>query len=308
MKKSQFKGILCLCIAAFIWGSSFVAQSIGMEKTEAFTYNGIRTLMGAATLLPIVLFREMKGAASASPAGRKKTVIGNRQVWIAGALLGLALCVASNFQQFAFNYTTSGKIAFITALYMLFVPVFGLALGKKPPALIWGCIVLAAAGLYFLSIPAGGMTALNRGDILSLICAAFFAVQILLVDRFAGDNDPIMLSFVQFLVSGAISCALMFIFETPKISQINEAILPLLYSGVMSCGVAYTLQVVGQKHTESTLASLIMCTESVFGVLSAAVILHEIPTGREIAGCAMMLTAIVSAQMAGRVKKRPGSA
>ena len=301
MKKSQFKGVLCLCIAAFVWGSSFVAQSIGMEKIEAFTYNGIRTLMGAATLLPFVLIKNLRNNASASPADHEERKKTKKRTWAAGAVLGLALCVASNFQQFAFNYTTSGKIAFITALYMLFVPIFGLALGKKPPALIWGCIVLAGTGLYFLSIPAGGVTSFNRGDVLSLICAAFFAVQILLVERYADDNDPIELSFVQFLVSGAISCVLMFIFETPRIPRINEAILPLLYSGVMSCGVAYTLQVVGQKYTESSLASLIMCAESVFGVLSAAVILHEIPTGREIAGCAMMLTAIVAAQMAGKL-------
>ena len=305
MKKSQFKGILCLSIAAFVWGSSFVAQSIGMEKIEAFTYNGIRTLMGAAVLLPFVLvkdLREFRRFNAEGSLGAMKQE--NKQTWIAGAIMGVALCVASNFQQFAFNYTTPGKIAFITALYMLFVPVFGLFLGKKPPVLIWVCILLGGAGLYFLSFPAGGFSAINMGDALSLICAVFFAIQILLVERYAGDHDPVKLSFVQFLVSGAISCVLMFIFETPRTADINAAILPLLYSGVLSCGVAYTFQVVGQKYTESTLASLIMCTESVFGVLSAAVILKQIPAGREIVGCVMMFTAIIAAQLAGQRKSK----
>ena len=304
MKKSQFRGILCLSIAAFVWGSSFVAQSIGMEKIEAFTYNGIRTLMGAAVLLPFVLVKDLRGLRGVSPEDRTALKQENKQAWIAGAIMGAALCVASNFQQFAFNYTTPGKIAFITALYMLFVPIFGLFLGKKPPVLIWACVLLGGAGLYFLSFPAGGFSAINTGDVLSLICAVFFAVQILLVERYAENHDPVKLSFVQFLVSGVISCLLMFVFETPRIPDINAAILPLLYSGVLSCGVAYTFQVIGQKYTESTLASLIMCTESVFGVLSAAVILKQIPTGREITGCVMMFTAIIAAQLAGQRKAK----
>ena len=304
MKKSGFFGATILFVAAFIWGSSFVAQSIGMERIEAFTYNGVRTLMGAAVLLPIVLWRDARqkrGMDAEQRAVCKQTA---KKTWLAGLMLGAALCVASNFQQFAFIDSTSGKIAFITALYMLFVPILGLVLGRRLPPLMWGCVALGAVGLWFLSIPAGGFADVNRGDVLALCCAFFFAVQILLVERFAAKYDPVKLTFVQFLSSGAVSVLLMFLFESPSVGAINSAIWPLLYSGVLSCGIAYTFQTIGQKYTPSTLASLIMCMESVFGVLSGAVILHEIPTGRELLGCALMLCAIVAAQFADRKKKR----
>lgn len=301
MKKNQIKGILVLFVTAFIWGSALVAQSIGMERIEAFTYNGIRTLMGAAVLLPIVLVKDLNGIRSLTPEKRAEKRKQSKTQWKCGVILGLALCAAANVQQFAFNYTTPGKIAFITALYMLFVPIIGLFLGKKAPKLMWICIIIGAAGLYFLSFPAGGQTGVNLGDALTLICAVFFAVHIILVDRFSSDIDPIKLSFMQFLTSGTISSVLMFIFENPSISAINSAILPLLYSGLLSCGIAYTFQVIGQKHTEPTLASLIMCMESVFGVLSAAVILHQIPTFREISGCALMLAAIIAAQFSDKL-------
>ena len=304
MKKTQLKGVLILLATAFIWGSSFVAQSIGMELIEAFTYNGIRTLMGAAVLLPFVAVRDWRSLKPLTEPERAQWKQVNKKTWLAGGALGIALCIASNFQQFAFNYSTSGKIAFITALYMLIVPILGLFLGKKVPALIWGCVLLGGAGLYFLSFPAGGFTAVNKGDVLALICAFFFAVQILMVERYVDKYDAIKLSFVQFLVSGTVSCILMFIFESPSIPAINAAIFPLLYSGLLSCGFAYTFQIVGQKYTESTVASLIMCMESVFGVLSAAVVLHQIPTGREFLGCGLMFTAILTAQFADRLPKR----
>ena len=302
MRKTQLKGALILLLTAFIWGSSFVAQSIGMEKIDAFTYNGVRTLMGAAALLPFVLITLRKKAKLRTPEARTALKKSVKRTLLSGAALGLVLCAASNFQQFAFYDSTSGKIAFITALYMLFVPVLGLFLGKRVHILTWGCILLGGVGLWFLSVPANGPGNVNRGDILALVCAVLYAVQILMVERFVEDCDPVALSFIQFLVSGAISCVLMFIFETPRLADINAAILPLLYSGLLSCGVAYTLQIVGQKYTESTLASLIMCMESVFGVLSSAVVLGQFPNSRELLGCALMLTAIVAAQLVG---KRP---
>ncbi|MBQ7637408.1 MAG: DMT family transporter [Clostridia bacterium] len=302
MKKTQFKGVIILFITAFIWGSAFVAQSVGMDSVEAFTFNGIRTLMGAAVLLPIVAVRDFKGIKDLSSEEREKRKAKSRAEWKNGFLLGLTLCVASNLQQSAFNYSTPGKIAFITALYMLFVPLIGLFAGKKAPWLTWVCVAAGAVGLYFLSIPEGDFTGINRGDLLSLLCAFFFAVQITLVDRYTENTDPVKLSFVQFLTAGSISCVLMFIFESPSVLAINAAIIPLLYSGLLSCGIAYTFQVVGQKYTEPTLASLIMCMESVFGVLSAAVILRQIPSGREIIGCALMFAAIIAAQFSDRVK------
>ncbi len=303
MKKSKWFGAVILFAAAFIWGSSFVAQSIGMEKIEAFTYNAVRTMMGAATLLPIVMFRDLKALRGQTKEARAAFQRNEKKTWLAGAALGVALCFASNFQQFAFNYTLPGKIAFITALYMLFVPILGIFIKKKIPPLTWCCVALGAVGLWFLSVPAGGFAEVNRGDVLALICAVFYAVQILMVEKYAAVYDPIKLTFVQFLVSGGVSTVLMFLFETPNVNDINAAILPLLYSGVLSCGVAFTFQTVGQKYTESTLASLIMCMESVFGVLSAMVVLKQIPTAREWIGCGLMLTAIIASQFADRLKK-----
>jgi len=169
MKKTQFRGVLALFIAAFIWGSAFVAQSVGMEQVEAFTFNGIRTLMGAAVLLPFVAVKDLKGIKSLTSEQREQKKKINKKEWKYGVILGAALCVASNFQQEAFNYSTPGKIAFITALYMLFVPIIELFLGKKAPWLTWICVIVGGVGLYFLSIPAGDFSGVNSGDILSLI-------------------------------------------------------------------------------------------------------------------------------------------
>jgi len=221
----------------------------------------------------------------------------DRKLLIPGIIIGVALCAASNFQQFAFNYSDSGKIAFITALYMFFVPLIGLFLKKRISLITWICILLGFLGLFFLSIDPSDLGNINPGDVLSLICSVFFAVHILLIERFAPDVDGIKLSCMQFFVSGTISCILMFIFETPDIEAIGKAIVPLLYSGVMSCGLAYTFQIVGQKYTEATVASLLMCMESVFGVLSGALILHETLIPREIAGCVIMFCAIILSQL-----------
>lgn len=295
--KTQFKGVFMLLLTAFIWGSSFVAQSVGMESVEAFTFNGIRTLMGACVLLPFILIRDSITAKKMTKEQLSERKRLNKKTLIYGSVLGVALCAASNFQQFAFNYSTSGKIAFVTALYMLFVPLFGLFFKKKVPFITWVCVFFGFVGLYFLCINPDDAGTLNMGDILTFICSILFAVHILLVEKFAPDVDGIKLSCVQFAVSGTISCLLMFIFESPQPESIVAAALPLLYSGVMSCGIAYTFQIVGQKYTEATVASLLMCMESVFGVLAGAVILHETLSGREIIGCVIMFAAIILSQL-----------
>lgn len=294
--KTQFKGVIMLLLTAFIWGSSFVAQSVGMESIEAFTFNGIRTLMGALVLVPVVLFRDRAMVKYMDAQALQAHKALNCKTVIYGAILGVFLCIASNFQQFAFNYSESGKIAFITALYMFFVPLLGLIFRKKVPILTWICVAAGFIGLYFLCIDPNNIGAINFGDILTFICAIFFAIHILLVEKFAPDVDGIKLSCCQFFVSGTISCILMFIFESPEVEAIQTAILPLLYSGVMSCGLAYTFQIVGQKYTEATVASLLMCMESVFGVLCGALILHETLTAREILGCVIMFVAIMISQ------------
>lgn len=303
-KKTQWKGVVMLLLTALIWGSSFVAQSVGMEKVEAFTFNGIRTLMGAAVLVPFILVRDRIQAKTMSAEQIQARKAQDKKTVRCGLVLGVVFCAASNFQQFAFEDSTSGKIAFITALYMFFVPLLGLFLKKRVPLLTWICVICGFVGLYFLCIDSSGLGGINRGDFLAFICSIFFAVHILMIEKFAPDVDGIKLSCVQFIVSGVISCVLMFIFETPRIDAIATAIVPLLYSGIMSCGLAYTFQIVGQKYTEATVASLILCMESVFAVLTAAVVLHELLTGREILGCVIMFAAIILSQLSEYITAR----
>ncbi len=296
MQKTQFKGVVMLLLTAFIWGSSFVAQDIGMDKIEAFTYNGVRTLLGAIVLIPIILVRDAVSQKK-NPVSKEVRKAENKKVIINGSILGVILCVASNFQQFAFNDSSAGKIAFITAFYMMFVPVFGLFLKKKVPLATWFCVICGCVGLYFLCIAGKGFSGINKGDFLAFICSIAYAVHILAIERFAPEVDSVKLSCTQFMVSGIISCILMFIFETPNISDIMSAWVSIAYSGVLSCGIAYTLQIVGQKFTESTVASLLMCTESLFGVVCSAIVLKEKMTAYEYIGCAVMFVAIVMSQV-----------
>ncbi len=296
-QKTQWKGVIMLLLTALIWGSSFVAQSVGMESVEGFTFNGIRTLMGAIVLLPFILVRDrIQGKNMTAEQIQQRKVL-NKKTIRCGVILGVVFCAAGNFQQFAFEYSTSGKIAFITSLYMFFVPLFGLVLKKRVTVLTWICVVFGFVGLYFLCIDPSDLGAINRGDFRAFICSILFAVHILLIEKFAPDVDGVKLSCVQFFVSGTISCVLMFVFENPQISAIMTAIVPILYAGIMSCGLAYTFQIVGQKYTEATVASLIMCMESVFAVLAAAVILHETLSGREIIGCVVMFAAIILSEL-----------
>ena len=304
MQKTQFKGVFMLFLTAFIWGTSFVAQSVGMEEVQAFTFNGIRTLMGAGVLIPFILVRDWLSGRNMDEhqlAQRKETT---KKSIHSGIKLGLVLFFASNFQQFAFYYSTSGKIAFVTAFYMFFVPVLGLFLRKKIPFLTWVCVVFGIVGLYFLCIDPSNLGAINKGDILCFICSIFYAVHILFVEHIASEVDGIKVSCVQFIVSGLISCAMMFLFETPQMAAIVSALPSLLYSGVMSCGIAYTFQIVGQKYAEATVASLIMCMESVFGVLAGAIILHEVLSGREILGCVIMFVAIILSQLTDKITEK----
>ena len=306
MQKTQLKGVLLLFLTAFIWGSSFVAQSVGMANVESFTFNGVRTLLGAATLLPVVLIKDLITLKKYGKPSRDKVKSNTRKILIGGTAMGIALCIASNFQQYAFSYPdhSAGKIAFITAFYMFFVPLLGLLIKKKVPIITWLSVAVGTLGLYFLCVGEEGFSAITKSDILSFICAVFYAVHILVIEKFAEDNDTIKLSFTQFLVSGTITVILMFIFEEPTISGINSSILPLLYSGIMSCGLAYTFQVVGQKYTESTVASLIMCLESVFGVLCGVIFLKEALTEREIAGCIIMFAAIIVSQFSEQIQNK----
>lgn len=304
-QKTQLKGVIILLMTALIWGTSFVAQSVGMEDVDAFTFQGVRTLLGAFVLLPFIFVKDKMTARTMTEQQLAERKAQTKKAIKYGAILGLFLCAATNFQQFAFYYSTAGKIAFITAMYMFFVPIVGLFIHKKVPALTWICVVMGFIGLYFLSFEAGsGFGDLNKGDVLSFICALFFCFQILLIEKFSPYCDGVKLSCAQFFTAGILSLILMFIFEKPEWRLIKAAALPILYSGIMSCGIAYTLQIIGQKYCEATIASLLMCMESVFAVLSAAIILHETLTGREIIGCVVMFAAILISQGSDLIKNR----
>lgn len=293
MRKTTPKGIILLLITAIVWGSSFVAQEIGMKSIDAFTFTGIRTTLGAIALLPIVLIIN-KGMDL-----RKSTLK-------MGLILGIVFSIAQNFQQFAFYYSTSGKIAFITAFYMFFVPLFSVFLGKKIKLLTWLAILMGLFGLFLLCINPSDLTKINLGDVLALICAVFYAVQIMLIDKFTeNDISGVQLSFMQFTVAAVISIIAMFIFEHPVITDIKTAAPSLLYSGIMSCGVAYTFQIIGQKHANPVVASLLMCMESVFAVIAAALVLHQGMSLREGAGCVIMFAAIIISQLSESLSQRP---
>ena len=295
--KTQIKGAVFLLLTAFIWGVAFVAQSVGMESVGAFTFSAVRMLMGALVLLPVILIKDHITAKKMTREQLTERKQSDKKTLLYGALLGVVFCLASNFQQYAFHYSNTGKIAFITAIYIFFVPLLGLFFKNKVTLLTWLCVAIGFIGLYFLCIDKESMTALNLGDLLALACAFWFAIHILLIERFTAGSDGLKLSCVQFFVSGVLSSILMFIFESPSMDAILVAAVPLLYAGVMSCGIAYTLQIIGQKYTESAMASLIMCMESVFAVVAAAILLNERMSVRETVGCVIMFAAIILVQV-----------
>ncbi len=296
MKTEQIKNSLLLLLTAFIWGVAFVAQSVGGEAVGCFTFNGVRSLIGAIVLIPVILFldkqkkRELGEEKFLEQKGDRKTLI------IGGICCGLMLCIASNFQQFGISFTTVGKAGFITAMYILIVPILGLFLKKKVGAKVWLGVVLATAGLYMLCMTSESFS-LSKGDFLVLICAGFFSLHILIIDYFSPKVDGVRLSCIQFFVCGVISIIIAFIFETPSLGAIVSGWLPILYAGVLSCGVAYTLQIVGQKNMDPTVASLILSLESVFSVLAGWVILNQTLSLRELCGCVLMFLAIILAQL-----------
>ncbi len=287
-------------MTAIIWGVSFVSQSVGAESVEPFTFMAIRTLMGATVLVPFIVIRDRITVRNMQEQEIKSRKAQDKKTIVYGIPIGIVLAVATNIQQYAFNYSTAGKIAFITAMYIFFVPIFGLFLKKKIPLLTWICVAVGFVGLYFLCFKGEGNFSINRGDLLALVCAVFFTFQILMIERFAQICDGIKLSCIEFYTAGIISLILMLIFDNPSWASIKQCAIPLLYSGILSCGVAYTLQIVGQKYCEATIASLLMCMEAVFAALAAAIILHETLSVREIIGCMAMFIAIVISQVSGK--------
>ena len=301
----KLKNAILLFITAAIWGVAFVAQSVGMDYVGPLTFNCVRSLMGGVVLIPLCLFMDRrKHAAENGYAESQAARAAERKTLITGGICcGLALCLASNFQQFGIQYTTVGKAGFITACYIVIVPVIGLFLGKKCSPLMALAVVLSLAGLYLLCMT-GGNGGINRGDILVLICAFLFSVHIMVIDHFSPMVDGVKMSCIQFFVSGILSGAGMLLFEEPQLGRILEAWMPILYAGIMSCGVAYTLQIVGQKGVNPTVASLILSLESSISVLAGWAILGQQLSSREILGCVLMFGAIILAQIPVGEKKR----
>lgn len=296
MKTGQMRNTLLLFLTAFIWGVAFVAQSVGGEQVGCFTFNGVRSLIGAVVLLPVIAFLD----------GQKKRELGEKEfqaqkgdfktLLLGGVCCGVMLCIASNFQQYGISFTTVGKAGFITALYIIIVPVLGLFMKKKVGAKIWIGVALATAGLYLLCMTSESFS-VSKGDLLVLVCAGFFSLHILIIDHFSPKCDGVRLSCIQFFVCGVISMAAAFLFETPNLTAILSGWLPILYAGVMSCGVAYTLQIIGQKNMDPTVASLILSLESVFSVLAGWGLLNQKLSARELFGCVLMFAAILLAQL-----------
>ena len=291
----KMRGNLMLLLTALIWGTAFVAQSAGMDHVQPFTYNGVRTLIGGLVLIPVILlFDRLKPTDSRPSAAEQKEI--NKNSLIGGICCGTVLCVASCFQQFGVSMTTAGKAGFITALYIVIVPLMGVFIKKKIPKIIWLCVAIAVAGFYLLCVKEG--FSVGTGDLLVLCCAFFFSIHIMVIDHFtAGKVDGVRMSCVQFLVAGIMAIVLMFLFEEPTLASIWDARVSILYAGVMSCGVAYTLQILGQKDTDPTTATLLMSLESVFAALSGWVLLHESLSLKEIFGCAMVFAAVILAQI-----------
>ena len=287
--------IICLLLAALIWGFAFVAQSVGMDFIGPFTFNGIRSIMGGLILIPVALVC-IRAEGKQTVKSRVQTAgNGGRKVAVAGGLVcGVIMFAASSLQQFGIQYTQAGKAGFLTALYVVIVPFLSIFIGKKVHKKIWACVVLSVIGMYLLCI--SGSMSLGLGDILVILCAVGFSVHILAVDYFVERMNGVLLSCLQFLISGAISIVCMLIFEEPNLEAIMNAKMVLLYAGFLSCGAGYTFQIVGQKGVNPTVASLILSLESVFSVIGGWLLLHEVLSAREITGCIIMFAAIVIAQ------------
>lgn len=287
----KLKGNIILFITAIIWGMSFVSQSVGMEHIEPNTFMAIRTLMGGIVLLPVIFALDK---AKKKQNTYKKTDM--KKLIKYGVVCGVFLCVAQTLQTYGLQTTTTAKSGFLTALYIIFVAIIGLFMGKKLTGKMVVGILTAIVGMYFLCL-FGENVSFNMGDGLTVLCAVFFAGQILCIDKFVADIDGLKLSCTQFLVAGTINAVLMFTVETPQIGSILSCSTALLYSGIMSCGVAYTLQVIGQKYADPTSASIIMSLESVFAAISGWIILSQSMSGVQIVGCALMFLAIVLVQL-----------
>lgn len=292
--KEKIKSTSLLFLTAIIWGFAFVAQRVGAEFVGAFTFNGIRFLLGSISLIPVIFFFEKESF------NKKKFV---KTLWT-GLLAGTILFIASTLQQLGIEWTGSaGKAGFLTGLYIVLVPMIRFAFGKKTSVFTFFGAIFALAGLFFLCMTGDKLT-FGKGDIVLIIGAVFWAIHILVIDKFVNDISPLKFSMTQFFVCGLFSIVSALLFEDIQLASIKSAGIPILYGGIMSVGIAYTCQILGQRKADPTFASIVFSTESVFSAIGGAIILNEIMTGRGYAGCVLIFIGIILSQIDMEIVKK----
>lgn len=289
MNNGEMKSNLLLMLTAAIWGFAFVAQRVGMQYLGAFTFNGVRFALGSISLVPLIIYFKNKKTAE------QRSEVAPASAIVPGIIAGTVLFLGASLQQAGLAYTTAGKAAFITGLYIVLVPLLGVFLKQRIGVNTWIGVMLAVSGLYFLSVNEDLTIAL--GDFLEIIGAFFWAVHILVIDRFTNKVDTLKLSFVQFATCSVLSIIAAFIFEDVSVSDISRAAIPILYGGLLSVGVAYTLQVVAQKHAKPSHAAIILSLESVFAALGGALLLKENLGSRGYFGCTLMFAGMLLTQV-----------
>ena len=294
-KKTTVAYLLLLILTAVIWGGAFAAQSVGAEYVGPLTFLAARSWIGAIVIIPVIAVRDRILAARNGENEKPKNKTQLRTLLLGGAVTGTALFLASFSQQAGIAGTTTAKAGFITALYVVIVPILSVFFGRKVTGKIWGCVVLSVAGLYLLCM--SGSFALNRADALMLLCAFLFSLQIMAVNYYSPRVDTVRLAWLEFVVEAVLATVFMLIFEPFDAASFRLALGSVLYAGVMSSGVAYTLQIVAQKKLDPTVASIAMSLESVFSALAGWVVLGQTLSIRELSGCALMFAAIVLSQV-----------
>lgn len=297
MTLGKYKGDLALLLAALIWGTSFISQKLGMNYVEPLTFTASRFLLGGFVLIPVILFFQQKNKKDQmlqQSEPQRKSYKG-KDLLIGGSLCGASIFLGASAQQIGIVSTTAGKAAFITALYIVIVPLLGLFLKHKVTRATWFGVVLAVIGLYLLTIREG--FSIQRGDAIVLIGTIFWALQIIIIDHYVDKTDGLKLSCVQFFTAGLLSAVAAFLFETPVLADIIACGGLILYMGFFAVGLAYSLQIIGQKQTKPAVAAIIMSLESVFAVIFGAIFLQESMTAKELSGCVLMFAAFVVTQL-----------
>lgn len=294
--KKTIRGSLALILATVIWGSAFIAQSVGMDYIGPFTFQTVRCILAVLILIPMAWIADRSKKDGKTFTSRWN----NKSLWKSGILCGIPLFIACNLQQVALVDTTPGKAGFLTAMYIIIVPIIGFFLGKKISFLIPVSVGIAVVGLYLLCC--AGDTSFTKGDILLLLCALLFSVQITVIDRCPQDLDSLRLNCVQFIVCTVLSAVLMALLETPTWKAIRDCAVPLAYTGFLSSGIAYSLQITGQRDVEASTASLLMSLESVFAALFGWLLLHQRMTTPEMLGCVLVFAAVILSQVPVKTK------